>query len=196
MNTARKLLERYLEAKDLNRPHLIVDGFTPDAVLTFSFATDSISFPERVCGSDAIAQTLVRDFRQTFTQCRTYYVCDSIRALNHRIDRLPWLVVMRESARPTLRVGRGYYDWRFRLHRRTMRVRAMHIHIERMDAVEDGDGHILNTLQSELPYPWLAPTALHAVIGSLTDRASVFAFLQNFKAPAGRLAGMVLSTGP
>ena len=41
----RMLLERYVEAKDLARPHLMPQIYAPDAVLTFSIATDSISFP-------------------------------------------------------------------------------------------------------------------------------------------------------
>lgn len=186
MSTVRKLLEAYLEAKDLDRPQLILDCYAPDAVLTFSIATDSISFPQRVRGADAIARTLVRDFRKTFTLCKTYYVRDPVGDKPHGIQMLPWLVIMRESAGPTLRIGKGYYDWHFQSHKRAMRVRAMHIHIERMDAIEDNNGTILNTLQSELPYPWLSPAKLREVLESLMDRAPAFAFLESFKIPVGR----------
>src|SRR5258707_11423092 len=78
MNTPKDLLEAYLQAKDLDRPSVILDCYAPDAVLTYSIATDTISFPARVSGAEAIAQTLVRDFRKNFDCCKTYYVCDSI----------------------------------------------------------------------------------------------------------------------
>ena len=70
MNTPKSLLEAYLQAKDLNQPSVILDCFTRDAVLTYSIATDTISFPARVDGADAIAQVLVRDFGKGFDSCR------------------------------------------------------------------------------------------------------------------------------
>jgi len=70
MNTPKDLLEAYLEAKDLNRPSLILECFTPNAILTYSIATDTISFPNKVLGTDAIAQTLVRDFGKNSTVAR------------------------------------------------------------------------------------------------------------------------------
>ena len=78
MNKPKDLLEAYLEAKDLDRPSLILECYTPNAVLTYSIATDTIAFPSRILGADAIAQTLVRDFRKKFDRCKTYYVCDSM----------------------------------------------------------------------------------------------------------------------
>ncbi|MGH8679661.1 MAG: hypothetical protein ACREUQ_15100 [Burkholderiales bacterium] len=185
MESARELLETYLEAKDLNRPDLILDCYAPNAVLTFSIATATISFPARISGADAIAQTLVRDFRKTFTQCKTYYVCESVDADSRKINKLPWLVVMKEVSRPILRLGKGYYTWQFELGDRTRRVSAMHIHIERMDAVEDPDEDILHALQSALPYPWLRPATLRAIIEALMDRGPRFTLLENFKAPVG-----------
>ncbi len=45
--TAKARLAQYVEAKDNNRPALIHAAFAPDASLTFSIDTDSISFPPK-----------------------------------------------------------------------------------------------------------------------------------------------------
>ena len=186
MNTPKNLLEAYLEAKDLNRPSVILECYTPSAVLTYSIATYTISFPARVTGADAIAQTLVREFRQKFDRCKTYYVCDSIIERGQRIDFIPWLVIMRETSNSALRVGKGYYRWQFESEETRMRVCAMHIHIERMDVIDDRDGKTLYVLQSELPYPWLSPATLLEAFERLMKTAPRFAFLDAFKAPIGK----------
>ncbi|HXX02276.1 MAG TPA: hypothetical protein VEJ00_13760, partial [Candidatus Acidoferrales bacterium] len=98
MSTPQLLLERYVEAKDLTRPQLMPDIYAPDAILTFSIATDSIDFPRRVAGRDAITRTLVVDFAARFSRCKTFYVCESPpRETAHPVV-LPWLVLMREGA--------------------------------------------------------------------------------------------------
>ena len=186
MNTPKDLLEAYLEAKDLDRPSLILECYTPNAILTYSIATDTISFPNKVLGADAIAQTLVRDFRQRFDRCKTYYVCDAIVACGQRIAFIPWLVIMREVSNSALRVGKGYYRWQFESEETRMRVCAMHIHIERMDILEDRDGKTLHALQSELAYPWLPPATLVETFERLMKQAPRFAFLDVFKAPVGK----------
>lgn len=189
MNAPKDLLEAYLEAKDLNRPSVILECYAPDAVLTYSIATDTISFPDKILGADAIAQTLVRDFGKKFDRCKTYYVCDSIVERSQRIDFIPWLVIMREVSNSALRVGKGYYRWQFESGQTGLRVCAMHIHIERMDIIEDRDGKTLHVLQSELPYPWLPPATLLETLGRLTKQAPGFAFLDAFKAPVGKQDG-------
>jgi len=186
MNKPKDLLEAYLEAKDLDRPSLILECYAPNAVLTYSIATDTISFPSKVLGADAIAQTLVRDFRKKFDRCKTYYVCDSIIDRGQRIDFMPWLVIMREVSNSALRVGKGYYRWQFESDETRMRVCAMHIHIERMDIIERRDGKTLDALQSELPYPWLPPATLLETFERLMKQAPGFEFLDVFKVPVGK----------
>lgn len=186
MNTPSALLEAYLEAKDLNSPSIILECFTPEAVLTYSIATNTISFPSKVIGSNAIAQTLVRDLREKFEQCKTYYLCASIDDLVNEIDYLPWLVVMREISSGVLRLGKGYYKWRFEREKNQLRVCAMHIHIERMDVIDDPDQTFLNMLQAVLPYPWLPPEVLRARIEHLLEVAPNFSFLESFKRPSTR----------
>ena len=83
--------------------------YAANAVLTFSIATDTISFPHRVVGLDAITKTLIVDFGTKFSRCKTFYICDSTPDQEASIAILPWLVLMRESASSRLRIGKGYY---------------------------------------------------------------------------------------
>jgi hypothetical protein len=184
MSTPTSLLERYVEAKDLVRPHLMREIYAPDAVLTFSLATDSVAFPARVAGLDGITRTLVSDFALKYTRCKTFYVCESPPPAAGNVAILPWLVLMRETAAPLLRVGKGYYKWAFeRPEGAGMRVAAMHIHIQRMDPIADAGDGVLETAQSVLRYPWLTPALLLAEFERLIQAAPRFAFLEAFKQP-------------
>ena len=179
MSTPQHLLERYVEAKDLVRPHLMQEIYAPDAVLTFSIATDSITFPARVAGIAGMTQTLVVDFGARFSRCKTYYVCDSPPQEGGKIATVPWLVLMREPARACLRVGQGHYEWTFEQRGHgVVQVVAMHIHIGRMDAIDDPDGHLLNAAQSALPYPWLPPTVMLSEFETLAEADPALAFLK------------------
>lgn len=182
----RLALETYVDAKDNTRANRIAEAFAPDAVLTISLATSNIAFPARTVGTDAIAKTLVTDFGAQYVQCRTYYVCDSLAVDAGTIDALPWLVVMRERATGTLRIGHGVYRWSFDA---TPAVTAFHIHIARMDVVPDADGKLLEALQDGLSYPWLAPGDLHARFASLARSTPALAFVEAFSRPAVASAG-------
>ncbi len=184
MSTRQLLLERYVEAKDLVRPHLMRRIYAADAVLTFSIATDSITFPGRVTGIDAITKTLIVDFGATYSRCKTFYVCDAPPRDTGQITMLPWLVLMSEPTRACMRIGKGYYEWSFQPRARGgMQVVTMHIHIERMDAIADADGHLLRTAQSVLPYPWLPPSVMRSQLGTLAETAPALAFLKDFRSP-------------
>lgn len=183
----RRALETYVDAKDNTRAERIAQAFAPDAVLTISLATSNIAFPARTVGTDAIAKTLVTDFGAQYTQCRTYYVCDSLAVRGDTIDALPWLVIMRERASGALRVGHGVYRWNFDA---TPAVTGFHIHIARMDVVPDEDGTLLDALQDGLSYPWLAPAELHAHFTSLARSTPALALVEAFKHPAVASAGI------
>ena len=188
MNTSKDLLEAYLQAKDLDQPSLILDCYTPDAVLTYSIATDTISFPAKVFGADAIAQTLVREFGKNFDCCRTYYVCDSVAHDSQGIDFMPWLVIMRQKSTTAMRLGKGFYRWRFQSDETRTRVCAMHIHIERMDIIEDREGEKRKQLHAALPYPWLRPAVLSESFQRMRKQSPGFAFLNSFRVPLARPA--------
>jgi hypothetical protein len=184
MSTRQLLLERYVEAKDLTRPHLMRQIYAPDAVLTFSIATDSISFPEKVSGIDGITRTLIIDFSAKYNHCRTFYVSDSLPENTETISIVPWLVLMREPARGCLRIGKGFYEWTFEPEAPgSMHVVAMHIHIERMDPVDDADRVLLSAAQSVLPYPWLPPSVMRSRLGTLSQSDPALAFLRDFRVP-------------
>jgi SnoaL-like domain len=182
----RSLLECYLRAKDLNQPDLISECFSSDAELTFSIATDDIDFPRRVLGAAAIAKTLVADFGERFDRCRTYYVCTEPQLDESQTCSMPWLVVMREKATESLRIGKGLYRWRFGNESGNAedRIVQLHIHIERMDAVPDPRAEKLSALQASLLYPWLAPVELRDGLASFIAMSSDAEFAVPFKQPA------------
>ena len=184
MPTPQSLLERYIEAKDLTRPQLMPEIYAPDAVLTFSIATDSISFPLRVAGIEGITKTLVVDFAARFSRCKTFYVCGSMPPTTVEVAILPWLVLMSEPAASCLRVGKGYYRWTFqRKSADALQVAAMHIHIDRMDAIDEVEPRLLEAAQSVLSYPWLAPARLRSEFQALVEADPAFAFLRDFRTP-------------
>ena len=183
MATPAALLERYVEAKDLVRPHLMAAIYAPDAVLTYSIATDAIDFPAEVRGVEGITRTLVSDFALKFDRCRTYYVCDVPPVETVGVAELPWLVVMREPAHSLLRMGRGFYRWTFQPAAEGVRIAAMHIHIERMDPIDDPGARLLERVQAPLPYPWLSPAVLDACFADLAAREAALQFLPAFRVP-------------
>jgi hypothetical protein len=184
MPTPRELLERYVEAKDFTRPSLMSAIYTPDAVLTYSIATDAISFPARTEGRDDIARVLVVDFAARYRECRTYYVCTHPPAADAPSVVVPWLVVMREPAAAALRIGKGFYRWTFtRPAPDQVRVSAMHIHIERMDPIADPQSQLMRSAQADLPYPWLEPATLRAAYEQRATSSAQLAFLRDFAEP-------------
>jgi hypothetical protein len=181
--TPAALLERYVEAKDLARPHLMAGIYAPDAVLTYSIATDAIDFPAEVRGVEGITRTLVVDFALKFDRCRTYYLCDAPPAPTVRVAKLPWLVVMREPAQSRLRMGSGFYRWTFQPAADGVQVAAMHIHIERMDPIDDSGAQLLERIQAPLPYPWLLPATLDTRFAALADSDTALRLLEVFRTP-------------
>jgi len=181
MATPKALLERYVEAKDRVRPQLMREIYASDAVLTFSIGTSSIAFPERVPGLESITQTLVVDLAARFSRIKTFYVCDDLPREKDDVAVIPWLVLMRETAASCLRAGRGCYKWTFG--GEPTRVCAMHIHIDRMEPVDDPDGRLLTAAQSGLPYPWLPPASMRSRFDNLIGSDPAFAFLRALRTP-------------
>ena len=188
MKTPKELLEAYVQAKDGNQPALMADIYAPDAVLTFSNETDTIAFPARTEGADGIEEVLVRDLRSRFDHVKTWYVCDAAPPDGKDIAILPWLVIMQQMSNGALRIGKGYYRWSFASYASATQVTAMHIHIERMDVIEDHDGKKREALQAALAYPWLRPVAMHESFRDLMRQHSTLAFLRDFLEPVGRAA--------
>ncbi|MEN2468653.1 nuclear transport factor 2 family protein [Burkholderia sp. GS2Y] len=185
----RALLECYLRAKDQNRPALIADCFAADAELSFSLANDDIDFPPRVAGAAAIARTLVEEFGERFERCRTYYLCTEPAVDAHGVSTMPWLVVMRQKDNGALRIGHGAYRWQFSCDGEDVaRIAALHIHIARMDTIDDPRSIKLDVLHASFGYPWLPA---HAFARGLADVAATqpdWAFLAAFRRAAAEVA--------
>jgi len=91
---------------------------------------------------------------------------------------------MNEPARDCMRIGKGCYEWTFEVQGPgRVQVVAMHIHIERMDPVDDGDGLLLSAVQAVLPYPWLPPNVMRSRLGTLSETDPPLAFLRDFQVP-------------
>ncbi|WP_175997867.1 nuclear transport factor 2 family protein [Burkholderia stabilis] len=181
----RALLECYLRAKDLNRPALIADCFAADAELSFSLANEDIDFPPRVTGAAAIASTLVEEFGERFERCRTYYVCVEPAVDEHGISAMPWLVVMRQKDNGTLRIGHGTYRWQFAPDSvGVTRIAALHIHIARMDTIDDPDATKLDALHAAFGYPWLPAHAFARGLADVAAEQPGWAFLAPFRQAA------------
>ncbi|MFJ1211191.1 nuclear transport factor 2 family protein [Burkholderia pyrrocinia] len=185
----RALLECYLHAKDLNRPALIADCFAADAELSFSLANDDIDFPPRVTGAAAIARTLVEEFGERFERCRTYYVCTEPAVDEHGVSTMPWLVVMRQKDNGALRIGHGTYRWQFASDANGVaRVAALHIHIARMDTIDDPQSVKLEALQAAFGYPWLPVQAFARGLADVVAAQPDWAFLAPFREAAAAAA--------
>lgn len=180
---AEALLNQYIEGKDNNQPDIIHQAFAQDATLTISLNTDAISFPSKTEGAAAIAKTLVSDFALTFDRCRTYYLRDA-QSWEDGAVTIPWLVAMRETAASKLRVGRGYYRLSFTGTGEHGRIASLHIHIDRMDVVDDPGAKALSMLQTCLPYPRLAVADLEAGFSQLVANRPALEILRVFAEPA------------
>ncbi|MPV69724.1 nuclear transport factor 2 family protein [Burkholderia sp. BE17] len=185
----RALLECYLRAKDLNRPALIADCFAADAELSFSLANDDIDFPPRVTGAAAIARTLVEEFGERFERCRTYYVCAEPSVDEHGVSAMPWLVVMRQKDNGALRSGHGTYRWQFACDGEGVaRVAALHIHIARMDTIDDPQSVKLDALHAAFGYPWLPVQAFACGLADVAAAQPDWAFIAPFREAAAAAA--------
>lgn len=109
MLTQSESILAYIKAKDGNRPHLLDAAFTEDATLQMIVRTEAISFPASSVGREAIAETLVRRFNQTYENVYTLCI-GSPPTANSETYSCNWLVAMSEKQGGAVRVGCGRYD--------------------------------------------------------------------------------------
>ena len=151
MHTPADSITAYILAKDGNRPHRLAEAFTPDATLTMRVNTDAISFPPLTNGREAIAQTLVRSFNQTYEN--VYTLClDAPPAADAASYSCRWLVAMSEKDGGAVRVGCGRYAWLFAPN--DGRARALTIAIEAMEVLPPDALTQVMAWVARLPYPW------------------------------------------
>ena len=93
MPTPTESITGYIRAKDSNRPHLLDAVFAADATVQMHVQTDAISFPSSLQGRDAIADTLVRRFNQTYENIYTLCIGEPPEA-DAQIYSCDWFVAM------------------------------------------------------------------------------------------------------
>ncbi|MBN2124975.1 MAG: nuclear transport factor 2 family protein [Deltaproteobacteria bacterium] len=164
-----RILGRYIEGKDENRPEILKRIYAPDARVLFDLRTTTITFPPEIRTNDAIAEVLSADFNRRFVSPRTYYLEECSREPgDNAVRNLPWLVIMRESATGRTRVGWGLYDWFFALcpgQAPEWKIALHRICIQEMMDREDRDGALLDNLQSALSHPWPTPAEIQGLPG-------------------------------
>ena len=149
--TPAESIQAYIKAKDGNRPHLLDAAFTEDATLQMVVRTGAISFPALSVGREAIAETLVRRFNQTYENI--YTLCLGLPpAANTEAFSCDWLVVMSEKQSGAPRIGCGHYDWSFTTVQR--KISALTITIESMELLPCETLEPVMNWVSGFPYPW------------------------------------------
>jgi hypothetical protein len=143
-----RAIETYIRAKDENRPHLLSEAFAPGATVRMIVDTAAISFPPILSGLDAIADTLVRTFGQTYENIYTFCLSAPPERAVQRFS-CRWLVAMSDKQSGTVRVGTGLYDWYGR-----DRIEELAITISAMALLDPVALHPVMNWVSNLPYPW------------------------------------------
>jgi hypothetical protein len=151
MHTPAESIVNYIKAKDGNRPHLLDAAFAKDAVLKMLVRTEAISFPAQSIGREAIAETLVRRFNQTYENIYTLCI-GAPPAADLEEFSCDWLVAMSDKQSGNVRVGCGRYDWSFVPADR--RVSALTITIEAMEMLSGETLASVMQWVSARPYPW------------------------------------------
>lgn len=174
MNTAQQAIEHYIRAKDGNRPHLLDQAFTTDAVLDMVVRTGSISFPGHVESRTAIGDVLVSHFGQTFENVYTFCLT-APPLVKARTLQCPWLVAMSDKQSGEARVGCGRYDWQF--HPDSGWVEHLTITIEHMTTLPAKDLPVIMAWASRLDYPWCSPEAVASGMPDLSELREVVQYL-------------------
>lgn len=176
MNTAQHSIQQYISAKDGNRPHLLDQAFTPDAVLDMVVRTGSISFPGHVEGRAAIGDVLVRRFGQTFENVYTFCL-GAPPAADASVFQCTWLVAMSDKASGEARVGCGGYDWQF--NPQSSLAERLTITIEHMKTLPATDLPAIMAWVSNLEYPWSSPEAATNEVPDLGELHEVIQYVAN-----------------
>jgi hypothetical protein len=174
MNTPSDSICAYLRAKDGNRPHLLSQAFTDDALLEMNVKTGAISFPPVSRGRGAIADVLVRRFAQTYENVYTLCLAAAPKAHDSSLS-CDWLVAMTEKESGAVRVGCGRYDWYFSPEAGL--AESLVITIETMQSLPSRDLDGVMAWISSLPYPWCAPTLALRYAPDISDLSPVFDYI-------------------
>jgi len=170
-------LNRYIDGKDNNRPAVLKALYCSDAVLAFSLDDQSMSFPTRVEGAQEIAKVLSGDFNQRYQRVKTWYLTQPVADGTDQVTEQPWLVMMQEKASGDIRIGCGFYNWRFETNCNPLQVSAHHIHIHTMLSFPSTRESWLIELQQSLAYPWSSVDLVEAQIAPYSELDSIVRYL-------------------
>jgi hypothetical protein len=145
------VLRNYFHAKDENRPHILERVFKEGAELVVVNHTNTISFPARLVGREAITDVLVRNFAQKYENVYSFYL-----RRPHTVAAefsCGWLVAMSEKQSKSARVGCGRYDWSFAKAAPRLATKLT-ITIHAMQVLPPTEVAAVITWVQRLSYPW------------------------------------------
>jgi len=175
-NGPARVLRTYFRAKDENRPHLMREVFTHDAVLRIRVDSDAISFPAETRGLGPITDVLVSDFGRTNENVYSFYLdCPPADATSFECG---WLVGMSMKGTGEIRVGCGRYEWTLRPGEPLLAC-ALAIGIECMQVLPAGEARpVFSWLTGLDGYPWATRGQVLASAPKLAQLAPVLESLQ------------------
>jgi hypothetical protein len=181
--TPETVLCNYFRAKDENRPDLMRNVFCEDATLKTCVKAASIVFPEVSQGCTAITDVLIRQFRQSYENVRSFYL-DRPAAVTAEFS-CRWLVGMSERASGNVRVGCGRYDWTFQPAPPRLATNLL-ITIEGMQVLPPANLAAVRAWLRQLDYPWSSARAVVAAAPAIKLLDPVMHYLRGNEAEPGR----------
>jgi len=180
IDEAEDVLEKYVAGKDQNRFEILEEIYKSDARVTFEINSNSISFPLEIHGNREIAQVLSAEFNKKYDNVKTYYLSKKFpRIDNLIISKQRWLVLMREKASNSIRVGTGFYDWKFEIKSNiNLKIKHHHICIGVMLNLPDLPLSFLSDLRMHLSYPWVEEDIVIEVIKKYKELNEVKNYLK------------------
>lgn len=174
-----KLLEKYIEGKDLDRYKILEDIYCPDAIVSFEIKPDTITFPSEIHGNIEIAKILSADFNQKYDLVKTYYLTDkAVEIGDLQIREQNWLVIMRERASGNIRIGSGYYNWTFDTQNNSeLKIKKHKIFIHSMLELPNEAITLLHNLQGKLDYPWVERGKVVTWLHPFSDLSGIYNYL-------------------
>jgi len=164
MTPARtRVLHTYLDAKDLQRPHLFADVFTSDARFQSRFAFEGdFGDGSPVFGLPAITDTF-RALGAHFENIYTVYLDDTV--TDGEELRFDWIVAMTDRTSREARVAWGDYAWRFTDDDRL--ATDLDVLMLQMDVLPPEQAPEVAARMHALPHPWLSRNAARRGLDAL-----------------------------
>jgi hypothetical protein len=170
MSHIKELIERYVLAKDQNKPYQMARVFTPDVKLSMDVLTQDITFPPIANGltnvTDVVCSNLNRHFENIYTFCFTDPPVSPGESFS-----CGWMVVMSEKTGGVVRVGGGRYDWCFNPER--TRVNALTITVSDMSYLPATTLPSVMEWVENLSYPWVSRETAELLSRDIRDLSEI-----------------------